>query len=266
MRVFHDIWNTWIPFFGLIKPKEYVITADHFKEWRTHMLWSKSDGAQLRTMFTTRFGSMMVLMSLLLGSEVNVLFNSSQPGDEVRSAMKAGEYDSVYLWIGIILVVSIHLTIFPILSTFSAWATILAVSDSNIHVVLRSKVGSYVMALPGRMCVLSIYAFLTWVTMFMWDLLPKRWGMPVSVAVLASLTHLSSVYSAVERTVMYCGAMKEARIFTDEEVAEMYPDRFDEKLVERAREQKKKNIAVHERYSQHFSVREPEEVKADENV
>ena len=76
--------STWYTLLELIKVREYLITVDNFSLWRRHLAWAKNDGEDLRGYMTQRYASNMVFLSLLLSTELGVLFNSAHVTTEVR--------------------------------------------------------------------------------------------------------------------------------------------------------------------------------------
>lgn len=98
--------NTWISLLGLLKFIEFFVTCDHFSVWRRHVSWAKQNGSDLKTHIMQRFSSSMVFMSLLLGAELGVLFNSSEIASEMRKSMANEEYGDYKFWIGVTIILS----------------------------------------------------------------------------------------------------------------------------------------------------------------
>lgn len=114
-------WQTVISLIGLIKLREYFITVDNFSIWRRHLAWAMPDGDQLRSYMTQRFASSMVFMSLLLGAELNVLFNSAAVTTSMRRELFAESFWTIEFWAGIAILISVILTLLSLISTFTAW-------------------------------------------------------------------------------------------------------------------------------------------------
>ena len=127
------------------------------------MIWSKPEGKELREALTQRFASTTVLLSLLLATELGVMFSPSKPADDVRNAMKAEEY-SVEYFAGAALGLSIFFSVSALVANFSAWGIFTAVGDMNLRLIARSDVGLHGAQLPSRLVVGVIYLFLVWVS------------------------------------------------------------------------------------------------------
>ena len=143
-------------------PFEWLLSVDHFPIWRLHLIYSHSDGKNLRDILIQRFSSNMVILSLFLSIEVATLFSPSDAATDVRHALRDEEYSSVKFAIGIIIIFDIIITLMAILAAFTAWAMVSAIGDKNVHYIVRSSVGLYATQLPSRMLVAATYLFFTW--------------------------------------------------------------------------------------------------------
>jgi hypothetical protein len=240
------LFQRWRQFYSLPnKPSEYFISVDHHKIWRRHLAWSLRDGDGLRNAVTSRFASNMVFMSLLLGTEIGVLFSPSRPANSFREALDEEKYESVNFWAGIVLCISIGMTLSTLVANFTAWAIIGAVSPQNSHAILRSSIGLYAAQLPARLVVLSIYCFVVWIMLFIFVLLPNpHWSWAIALFPIVLISHIVVVYSSFGRLVMYTKAMRKDHIFGSEEEDSMTPKRLFEELLKRAEIEKKKNAPL----------------------
>jgi len=147
--------------------------VDHFLSvelsslWRRHLIWSKPAGKLLREALTQRFASVTVFLSLILGTEIRVLFSPSKPANDVRDAMEAKEYTLEY-WTGIALALSIFFSIAALVANFTAWGIFTVIGDANLKLVARSSIGLYGAQLPNRLVVCVIYMFYIWVSNINW--------------------------------------------------------------------------------------------------
>lgn len=244
--------------FSLPKPQEHFISVDNFPIWRQHVAWSRTNGVELRDHTTQRFAVNMVFMSLLLGSEVGVLFSPSKPADVMREHLFNAAYEYYDFWAGLVLCGCIPLTLSTLVATFTAWAVVSVVSDRNSHVFLRSSVGLYAAQLPSRLIVCSIYLFLLWVILFLWTLLPRLWATVITVVSASLFVYVVSFYSRVGRLVMYAGAMGNKRILTTEEEESMMPWQLYCAMLEKAKNTKSRKsycVVTHYRdYDPRFSI------------
>ena len=236
MSVFQRVFR----FVRLPKFSEYLMSVDHHQIWRRHLAWSLRDGDHLRNAVTSRFASNMVFMSLLLGTEIGVLFSPSKPADTFRSALQNESYGNPNFWAGIILCLSIGLTLSTLVANFTAWAIIGAVSPHNSHAILRSSVGLDAAQLPARLVITSIYFFVAWVMVFMYILLPHAWGLALAIFPVALIAYIVVLYSSFGRLVIYSRAMQQREIFQGEEDDQMSSRRLFEELLKRAEEEKEK--------------------------
>lgn len=199
--------QTWTSLLGLLKPREFLVTVDSFSIWRRHMSWAMQNGGELRSYMAQRYALSMVFMSLLLGTELNVLFNSAAVTTKMRHALFAERFLSVEFWAGMTILVSVIVTLLGLMSTFTAWGMVSSVSDVNAHCILRSSIGQYVAELPGRFTVTAIYSFLLWVTLFFFLLLPPGfWSILLVLVTVVLFVHVVTVFSAFGRIIMHTGA------------------------------------------------------------
>mmetsp|Transcript_25981 Transcript_25981/g.36620 ORF Transcript_25981/g.36620 Transcript_25981/m.36620 type:complete len:627 (+) Transcript_25981:229-2109(+) len=243
--------KTWLSLLQLIKPREYLITVDNFSIWRRHIAWAMNDGGDLRGYMTQRFASNMVFMSLLLGAELNVLFNSDWIATEMRKSMREERTDEISFWIGIIMIISVFLTILSLFATFSAWGMVSAVSDENAHCVLRSSMGQYVAELPGRFIVCSFYAFFIWSILYCFLLLPVGYiSYFLVISVTIAFLHVVVVMSSFGRLIMHSGAMGSESIFEKSFEKSLNPHQLHASLLSKARAQLKTNTSIMRQYRQ----------------
>jgi len=173
-----------------------------------------------------------------------VLFSPSQPADTFREALKNESYGDGNFWAGIVLCISIGLTLSTLVANFTAWAIIGAVSPHNSHAILRSSVGFDAAQLPARLVILSIYCFVAWVMMFVWILVPSIWGHFIALFPVVLIAYIVILYSSFGRLVIYSKAMQQKEIFKGEEDNSMAPRRLFEELLKRAEKEKDKQTPL----------------------
>ena len=206
--------QTWISVLNLVKLREYVITVDHFPIWRRHLAWAMDNGKDLRDYITQRYAASMVFMSLLLSTELGVLFNSAGVTTAIRQSLRQQAHHTVSFWAGIAIIISAIFTLLSLISTFTAWTMVSAISDVNAHCILRSSIGQYAAELPGRFIVGSIYSFLIWFCLFLFLLLPAGfYSYLLLIFVICLFVHTITAFSAFGRVIMHTGAMGSNRIF-----------------------------------------------------
>lgn len=241
--------QTWTSLLGLVKPREYFVTVDHFSIWRRHLAWAMENGADLRQYMTQRYASNMVFMSLLLGAELNVLFNPSAVTTAMRRSLFAENVHTVEFWAGMTILVSVILTILSLISTFTAWGMVSSVSDVNAHCILRSSIGQYIAELPGRFIVTAVYSFLTWMTLFFFLLLPVGfWSILLVVITFSLFIHVVTVFSAFGRIIMHTGAMGSERIFDEATEKRLLPHSLHTSLYEKAKQELGRETSITRQY------------------
>ena len=225
------------------------MTVNNFSIWRRHLTWAMEDGGDLRNHMTQRYASNMVFLSLLLGTELSVLFNPDPVTSSIRLALSQENVDRVEFWIGLVILVSIVLTLLSLISTFTAWGMVSSISDCNAHCVLRSSIGQYVAELPGRLIVLSIYSFLVWVVLSLFLLLPL--GVTSAVLVVGTVVlffHVVVVFSAFGRIIMHTGAMGSQRIFTEDFEERLLPRTLHTNLLRKAQAELANHTSITRQY------------------
>jgi hypothetical protein len=197
----------------------------------------------------------MVFMSLLLGAELNVLFNSAAVTTDMRKNLFDERVRTVEFWAGMTILVSVILTILSLISIFTAWGMVSSVSDANAHCILRSSIGQYVAQLPGRFIVTAIYSFLTWFTLFFFILLPVGfWSILLVVITFVLFIHVVTVFSAFGRIIMHTGAMGSKRIFDEETENRLLPHSLHASLHEKANEELGRNTSITRQYRKQRTV------------
>jgi len=234
------VFDRFFRFVRLPHFSEYFMSVDHHQIWRRHLAWSLRDGDHLRNAVTSRFASNMVFMSLLLGTEIGVLFSPSKPADRFRAALRDEKYSDPNFWAAIILCISIGLTLSTLVANFTAWAIIGAVSPHNSHAILRSSMGLAAAQLPARLVIISIYCFVAWVMAFIGILVPNVWGYFIALFPVVLIGYIVIFYSSVGRLVIYSRAMQHKEIFKEEEEFKMAPRRLFEELLKKAEKEKVK--------------------------
>jgi len=231
--------------------REALITIDHFHVWREHIAWSKKDESSARDYMVQRFSSNMVFLSLLLGTEIGVLFSPSDPAKVVRAAISDDyNYLNPHFWVGIFLIFSVINTTLAILSSFTAWAIISSLGASNTQCVIRSTVGMYACMLPSRMLIASLYLFLIWISLWMSLLLPiiATWFMGIMCTIM--FFHIVTIYSSLGNLILETGAMGEKRVFSIAEEEEMTPSELTVQLLQKAHANRQKRIDDILKYSE----------------
>ena len=231
----------WLKLLG--SPMEILVTIDNSALWQKHVAWAKPDGQELMKYFTARYSTNMVLLSLLLATEINVFFNSSQEIVNLRSSLLEQHHPlhSLHFWIGMIMLLDIFLTLLGLVTTFTLWGIISAISPINAHCLLRSTIGQYVTSLPPRLLVGALYLFWTWILLFVIDLVRS----PISLIFVAvvGLLFISIIIplSIFGRLVLHTGAMSSKPILQTDLEMQLLPSGLQASLWMRASRQQQKH-------------------------
>jgi hypothetical protein len=241
--------NTWRSLLVLLKVREYFVTVDNFSIWRRHLAWAMESGDDLRAYMTQRYASNMVFMSLLLSTEMGILFNSAEVTNDVRNQLQLGNHNSVSFWAGFMIIVSALLTLLSLISTFTAWAMVNAVDEANAHCLFRSSIGQYAAELPGRFIVCSIYSFLLSFILFFFLLLPVGiWSMTLLLLTVVLFVHVVAAFSAFGRVIMHSGAMGKERIFEPQYEKSLLPHTLHTELLKKAKANLANNTSITRQY------------------
>lgn len=236
--------------FGLPKPPlEHAVSVNHFFIWRQHLVWSKRNGEELRNILTQRYASSTVILSLLLSTELGVLFSPSPPANSVRIALgEEQDRSTLEFWTGVILCVSVFLTIAGLISTFTAWSVFASLSRENVHCIIRSTLGLYAAQMPSNIIMLAIYFFFTWIILFWYILMPLSWAIALNTVGVILIGHVVSTYSALGRVIMHSGAMGEEPILSRREQEMKTPEELFKALKRKTKLARKANIPVYRQY------------------
>jgi hypothetical protein len=240
--------GTWMSLVGLLHPYEFFVTVDQTTLWRRHVAWAKPSGEEIRDYTTQRFSSNMVFLSLLLGTNMNVLFNSSEDSTQMRAALHDQNYASLKFYIGVVLALGSCITVIGLVATFTAWGMIGAISDTNSHCLLRSSMGQYVTSLPSRFVVASLYLFLLWLILAVAECMagPFQWLL-VGVVLFLFFQVVISL-SAFGRLIIHTGAMSKKRVLDPEFERYLLPSGLHASLLIKASEGSRRRTSVMTQY------------------
>lgn len=213
------------------------------------MAWAMESGKDLRAYMTQRYGSSMVFMSLLLSTELAVLFNSAAVTTNVRAQLRQGNHQTISFWAGFMIIISALLTILSLISLFTAWGMVNSIDEVNAHCIFRSSIGQYAAELPGRLIVCSIYSFLIAFMMFFFLLLPLGpWSLVLLGSTAFLFIHIVSTFSAFGRVIMHTGAMGSGRIFSPEYEEFLLPHSLHANLLAKAQANLANNTSIIRQY------------------
>ena len=190
----------------------------------------------------------MVFLSLLLGTDMSVLMNSSSLSTDVRQALMTEEYFSLKFYIGLVLALACCVTVVGLVATYTAWSMISAISDANCNTMLRSSMGQYVTAMPSRFVVSSLYLFLVWLTLLLIELVSGPWILAIVAVVVSLFFQVVVSLSAFGRLVVHTGAMGKKRILDPEFERQLLPSGLHASLLIKATERSRRRTSVTEQY------------------
>ena len=240
--------STWISLLGLLNWAEFFISVDQTGLWRRHIAWAKPKGKDIKDYTTQRFSSNMVFLSLLLGANMNVLFNSAALSKEIRDAIKYEDYGLKYC-IGVLLVLSAFVSVLGLVATFTAWGMISSISDCNAHSLLRSSMGQYVTSLPSRFVVGALYLFLSWLVLLVVDMVSGPFVVILLSVVAYLFFQVVVSLSAFGRLIIHTGAMGRKKVLDPEMERQLLPSGLHASLLIKATERCRRRTSVHTQYA-----------------
>ena len=232
--------NAWASLLGLLSLKEYFVTVDHSVLWQRHVAWAKPKGEDLRQYVTQRFASNMIVLSLMLGAQINVFFNSSKELLEMRALLGTEKYYELRYWVGILIILDAVVTIMALIATFTLWGMISSISNSNTHALLRSSIGQYVISMPPRFVVAALYLFIFWLVLFVTDLLSGPAKIILPLVVMFLFFQVVLPLSSFGRLIIHTGAMAKRRVLEEDFEKELLPSGLHASLLIRATGQRRK--------------------------
>jgi len=232
----------------LLHPMEFFVPFDQTTLWRRHVAWAKPKGKEIRDYVVQRFSSNMVFLSLLLGTNMATLMNSSRVATEIREATMGELYYSLKFYIGVIMALASCVTIVGLVATYTSWSMISAVSDTNANTVLRSSMGQYVTALPSRFVVASLYLFLLWLMLLLIVIISGPLVLVLLSVTLFLFFQVVISLSAFGRLVAHTGAMSNKRILDPELERQLLPSGLHASLLIKATERSRRRTSVTEQY------------------
>mmetsp|Transcript_13273 Transcript_13273/g.19518 ORF Transcript_13273/g.19518 Transcript_13273/m.19518 type:complete len:514 (-) Transcript_13273:113-1654(-) len=242
--------GAWMSTLGLLHPLEYFVTVNQSALWQKHVAWAKPQGQELRNYITARYSTNMVLLSLMLGAEISVLFNSSKELVELRAILTDMQnLFTLKFWIGVILLLDVYVTLMGLVATYTLWGMISAVSDRNSHSLLRSSIGQYVISLPPRLVVASLYLFLLWSMMYVVvELVASPLCWIVVGLILLLFFSIIIPLSAFGRLILHTGAMAQKPVLREDLEQDLLPCGLQAYLLLRATSRQRQNLGVTAEY------------------
>ena len=144
---------------------------------------------------------------------------------------------------------SILLTLLSLIITYTAWGIVSAISDENAHCILRSSIGQYVGELPHRFIVASIYAFLLWIILIIFLLIPVGfWSILMVLLVMGLFVHVMMAFSSFGRLILHTTAMSPNRIFEERYEKSLTPQPLQEHLYIRAKAEISNDTSITRQY------------------
>lgn len=232
---------------------DLFITVQLTTEWRKHIVYGKKDPEKLLRVFISQFGSLSTMLSLLISSQTAVFFSPSRPTEEARTALENADFRSVAFWAGIFLCLGLIMSLLALLATLTAWSIFKVIGNKNAHVLLKSSLCLHATALPVRLADTSVYFFFIWFNLFWYVVCDLRVAIPLSAICWLGIFHISSLYSAVSRVVMYSGAIHEDERILEKSAEDEWTSReISKALIEKAIFARKRHIPVKDQYQIHY--------------
>lgn len=180
-----------LPSLTLLQPLDYVVAPNFASLWQKHVAWAKPNGANLKQYITGHYASIMILLSLLLSASISVFFSNSPELVQMRAILaQQTQLEHHFLtnlkfWTGLLILLGIFVTLLGLVTTFTLWSMISAISNANAHCVVRCTLGQYAISLPPRLVVASLYIFLLWMVLMVMELVAHPISWMIVAAVLS---------------------------------------------------------------------------------
>jgi hypothetical protein len=88
------------------------------------------------------------------------------------------------------------------------------------------------MLLPNKLATATIYVYLAWMTILLWQLLPLEWGIVYTVVPLLLFFYLHFVFSGLSQVIMHSKAMQNEAIFSNSQLLTMHQKDYDKAFLE----------------------------------
>lgn len=177
-----------------------------------------------------------------------VLFNPVKICEQMRQDLADGNWHELKYWAGGTIILSICTILCALVASFTAWGMVSAISDDNVHCVLRSSIGQYICQLPHRLVLSSLYLFLLWILIFMFELLAGPFRFLMIVFVLVVFFQVIIAFSAFGRLIIHTGAMGKRQILDPEFERALLPSGLHASLLLMAVDNKRERTSAISQY------------------
>lgn len=75
--------------------------------FRSHLVWAKRRDVNLKALITGRCLTSTVVLSLMVSTDVAIIYSPSKPADVIRDALENERVDTLAYWVGITVCVSV---------------------------------------------------------------------------------------------------------------------------------------------------------------
>lgn len=216
--------------------------------WRRHLVYGKRNGKELLSLFTSRYASLTTMTTLLIGTEVAILFSPADPSHVVRTALLEKDIYTIRFWAGFTLFINISISIAALFAILTAWSLNTVIGEKNAHILLRSALWLHISSLPAKLALTNIFLFVVTMSLFLFVIAAWEVALPVVVVFFIGFLYLVSIYSAAGRILLYSGGIGEERIIQRDLEYELTPEELNQVLLAKAYLGKKANIHPREQY------------------
>ena len=85
-----------------------VLPGGSKKSFRNHVAWSKRRHVNVKSIATSRCLKSTVIVSLIIRTNMGILYSSSEVGDRIREGLENSEYKEYHFWIGVMVCISVR--------------------------------------------------------------------------------------------------------------------------------------------------------------
>jgi hypothetical protein len=137
---------------------------------------------------------------------------------------------------------------------YIVWGMISAISDNNTHALLRSSIGQYVISLPPRLVVASLYLFMIWLALFFINIVAGPLRVVLALIILSLFFQVVVPLSAFGRLIIHTGSMAKRKVLEEEFEKELLPSGLHAALLIRAHDRRRKYTSAIYQYQKKSKI------------
>ncbi|CAB9498941.1 expressed unknown protein [Seminavis robusta] len=260
-------FRRWTTFFcGSQNCERFVPFQGSKTSFRSHLAWAKRRNVNLKELATQRCLKSTTVVALIINTNLAILYNPSEVGDEIRAGLKAGDWRTMGFWIGIASSISLFLSVFALIANYTAYSIFNSLSTQNAPIILRSSIGRYTWQKSGdlvnhSMKSLFVVAALSYIEIAQ----PGPLGATFATIWAALLFWCLLTTTSLGHTIIHTGAMGHDPILRQSVEENMGPDQLSDHLLHQMDLARKAKIPLNYQYQIpfHYVLKEIERGNVD---